>query len=991
VPPARFVAPAAYTPRYLAERILTSRSALEGERKQVTVLFADLKGSMELLAERDPEDARKLLDPVLDRMMEAVHRYEGTVNQVMGDGIMALFGAPLAHEDHAVRACYAALYMQESVTRYGDEVQRSHGVPVQIRIGLNSGDVVVRSIGSDLHMDYTAVGQTTHLAARLEQMAKPGSVLATAETLRLAEGHVQARRLGPVPIKGLPAPVDVFELTGGEPTPARLQPVAPRVLSPFVGRDAELAHLRRALAQAREGRGQVVAVVGEPGVGKTRLLFEFTRAREAEGWRLLETRAVSYGSAMTYFPLITLLKGYFHVEHGEADEVVRDKLVRQVVSLDDRLKDAVPSLLLCLEALPAADPLRSLDPAARQRRIGDAAKRLLLRETQRQPLLLVVENLQWLDPETTGLLDSLIDSLPAARLLLVVTYRPEFAHGWTNKGHYTQLRLDPLPPPSADVLLEALVGSDPALDPLRQLLVRRTEGNPFFLEESLRALVETGVLVGERGAHRLAKALGTIQVPATVRAVLAARIDRLSPEDKRLLQAASVIGADVPFPLLQAVAELSEDELRAGLARLQAAEFLYERTLFPDLEYTFKHALTHEVAYESLLQDQRRRLHARIVEAFETLYPDRLAEQSDWLAHHVVRGEVWAKTPQYLRPVTADPLQAAACWWRGEHNRAVEESLKDLSIGREFKDFSAQVSASFSLGQACHSLGDYPRAIEHLRRNVAALQGDVVRERFGLPGVAGVLSRAWLVSCLAERGDFGEATPLAAEAMAIAEAAGDPYSRVVADLAGAALSVAQGEPAGAIARLERSLALTEEQGIDPLFPLVAALLGHARLASGRVAEAVPLLEEAARRASALGLRANQPLRLAWLGDALLASGQLDLASGVARQALELARAQGERGHEAHVGRLAGDVAHRRTERTTAEAAYRAACALAGELGMRPLQARCHLALGALYGELGRRESARAELDRAAELFRAMAMSAWLARAETARAQLGAGS
>src|SRR5262249_21026071 len=259
----RFVAPDAYTPRYLAERILTSRSALEGERKQVTVLFADLKGSMELLADRDPEDARKLLDPVLDRMMEAVHRYEGTVNQVMGDGIMALFGAPLAHEDHAVRACYAALYMQESVTRYGDEVQRSQGVPVQIRIGLNSGDVVVRSIGSDLHMDYTAVGQTTHLAARLEQMAKPGSVLATAETLRLAEGHVQARRLGPVAIKGLPAPVGVFELTGGGP--ARLHPAAPRVLSPFVGRDAELTQLRRALTHAREGRGQVVAVVGDAG------------------------------------------------------------------------------------------------------------------------------------------------------------------------------------------------------------------------------------------------------------------------------------------------------------------------------------------------------------------------------------------------------------------------------------------------------------------------------------------------------------------------------------------------------------------------------------------------------------------------------------------------------------------------------------------------------------------------------------------------------
>jgi len=354
--PSRFASPEAYTPKHLAEKILTSKSSLEGERKQVTVLFADLKGSMELLADRDPEEARKILDPVLECMMEAVHRYEGTVNQVMGDGIMALFGAPVAHEDHAVRACYAALRMQESVTRYGDDVQRLHGVPVQIRVGLNSGEVVVRSIGSDLHVDYTAVGQTTHLAARMEQMAKPGSILITADTLGLGEDYVRVKRLGPVPVKGLPAPIEVYELTGAGPARSRLQAAAARGLSRFVGRDTELEQLRRALEQAGQGHGQVVAIVGEAGVGKSRLFFEFTRSHRTQGWLALESSSVSYGKATSYLPVIDLLKGYFQIEDRDAAQRVREKVTGKVLTLDEKLKEVVPSVLSLLEASPRTTP-----------------------------------------------------------------------------------------------------------------------------------------------------------------------------------------------------------------------------------------------------------------------------------------------------------------------------------------------------------------------------------------------------------------------------------------------------------------------------------------------------------------------------------------------------------------------------------------------------------------------------------------------------------
>jgi class 3 adenylate cyclase len=558
----------------------------------VTVLFADLKGSMELLADRDPEDARKLLDPVLERMMEAVHRYEGTVNQVMGDGIMALFGAPLAHEDHAVRACYAALRMQESVKRYADEVRHSQGVAVRIRVGLNSGEVVVRAIGSDLHMDYSAVGQTTHLAGRMEQLADPGAILLTGETLRLAEGYVEVKPLGPVPVKGLAWAVDVYELVGAGAVRSRLHAAAARGLSRFVGRDTELAQLRQALERAGGGHGQLVAVVGEPGVGKSRLYWEFTHSHRSADWLILETSSVSYGRATAYLPVIDLLKRYFQIEARDDSRRIREKATGKLLALDPQLEPWLPALLALLD-VPVDDPRwERLDPLQRRQRILDGVKRLLLRESQVQPLLILVEDLHWIDSETQALLDGLIESLPSARLLLLVSYRPEYQHGWAGKTYYRQLHIDPLPPESATDLLADLLGLHPSLEPLKRLLTERTEGNPLFLEESVRTLVETGVLIGARGAHRLAKDVTGIQVPATVQALLAARIDRLVPEDKRLLQAAAVIGKDVPLALLQAVAELPNDSLTHGLARLQAAEFLYEIRLFPDLEYTFKHALT---------------------------------------------------------------------------------------------------------------------------------------------------------------------------------------------------------------------------------------------------------------------------------------------------------------------------------------------------------------------------------------------------------------
>src|SRR6266540_394014 len=716
-----FASPESFTPRHLAQKILTLRKVLEGERKQVTVLFADVKSSMELLADRDPEEARTILDPVLEFMMEAVHLYEGTVNQVMGDGIMALFGAPIAHEDHAIRACYAALAMQAALRRYSDEVRRTHGLAVHFRVGLNSGEVVVRGINNDLHMDYSAIGQTVHLAARMEQLAMPGSILLTPATLRLVEGLVQVYALGPMPVKGLVEPVEVAELVGVSALRRRLQAAVGRGLTRFVGRQQELAALRQALEHAGAGHGQVVAVVGEAGVGKSRLLYEFVHSHHTPGWLVLESASVSYGKATPYVPVIDLLKRYAHVEEHDDIRTIRAKVTGQVVTLDAALQDTGPALLSLLDALPDDSPFLQLDPPQRRQRTLTALKRLLVRESQVQPLLLVCEDLHWIDTETQALLDSLVESLPTARLLLLVNYRLEYQHGWGSKTYYTQLRLDPLPPLSADAFLHALLGDDASLKPLTHLLIARTEGNPFFLEESVRTLVETRVLQGERGAYHLGQALQTIQVPATVQAVLAARIDRLPPEEKGLLQTAAVIGNEVPLPLLQAMAAMPEEVLHRSLAHLQATEFLYETRLFPECEYTFKHALTYEVAYGGLLQERRRALHARIVEALEALAGDRVAEaasgqsldQVERLAHHALRSEVWDKALAYCQQAGEKSLARSA--YR-EAAGYFEQALNVLQHLPEQRDTHEQaIDLRLALRNALGPLGDMGRILAYLR------------------------------------------------------------------------------------------------------------------------------------------------------------------------------------------------------------------------------------------------------------------------------------
>src|SRR5215471_6641897 len=951
--------PKSYTPRYLADQILTARATLEGERKLVTVVFADIAGSMQLLTGRDPEDAHKLLDPAVERMIDAVHRYEGTVNRVMGDGIMALFGAPLAHEDHAIRACYAALSMQERVKRYSDEVQRSYGVPVTIRVGLDSGEIVVVAIGNDLYMEYTVVGQTAHLAARLEQMAVPGSVLITANTVQLVEGYVTMKPLGPVLVKGLADPVPVYELTGSSPARTRLQAAVGRGLTRFVGRETQMKELDRGLAQAAMGHGQ------------QRLCDGIVRLEVIEGHK-------------------------------------------------QRLILALPNEEFnnCLQA-----------------------EAQLLRRFQIAPLSVL--NVR-------------------ARILLVVSYRPEYQHGWAGKSYYKQLRLEPLADESVHTMLAALLGSDAQLLGLKQLLIAWTERNPFFIEESVRTLVETGVLSGRRGAYRLKKDPKNIQVPPTVEAMLTARIDRLSGEEKRLLQCAAVVGKNVPLSLLRTIAELDEDELHRALGALQAAEFLYVARLFPDPEYTFKHALTHEVTYGRLLRDRRRALHRRIAEALEVAYPNRDAERVELLAHHTFRGEDWVKAATYLQQAGAKALarsihrEAVRCFeealtalthlpearetleqgidlrfdlrnallplveWkriegylreaealarkfndqrrlasvsgymsglhlntggRASDVRAFAEEVE--AIGASLRDVPLQVAGRYYHVWLGALSGDY-RGTERLCRTlIDALPGGLSRKRFGLVAYPAVVAHAFLARALAELGVFDEGRDHGQEAIRLAEALDHPFSLIWACLNLGRLEGLRGEFIRAIILLERAVALSHERNIAYLTPIALAALGHVYARSGRVEEGVSGLQQALAGYASAGIGYLRSMSMVQLGEARLLAGRVEEAWDFGTRAVVLAREREERGHEAWAHRLLGEtVSHRdRPDVAAAEAHYATSTALALELGMRPLVARCRFSLGQLYRRAGDRRATE-HLTSAISLFQEMGMRFWFDKAES---------
>src|SRR5713101_3290254 len=591
--------------------------AIDGERKTVTALFADIKGSTELMEDLDPEEARAIIDPALKLMIDAAHRYDGYVVQSTGDGIFALFGAPLAHEDHPQRALYAALRMQEELKRYSAKLREAGNLTIEGRVGVNTGEVVVRSIQTgDAHTEYTPIGHTANLAARMQVLAPIGSIATTEQVRKLCEGYFLFNGLGPTKVKGVSEPINVYEVTGLGPLRTRLQRSVGRGLTKFVGREREMEALKHAAGQANSGRGQIVAAMAEPGVGKSRLFYEFKTTSQS-GWMVLETFSVSHGKASAYLPVIDLLRNYFDISAGDDERKRREKVTGRVVALDRSLEDTLPYLFGLLGIVEGEDPIAQMDGQIKKRRTLEAIKRIVLRESLNQPLMVIFEDLHWIDEQTQELLNVLADSIGTAKIVLLVNYRPEYSHQWNNKTYYTQLRLDPLRQESAEEMLSALLGDGKDLAPLKLVIIERTEGTPFFMEEIVQALFEDGVLQ-RNGAVRLAKSMSAVRVPATVQGVLAARIDRLPAENKELLQTLAVLGREFPLGLVRRVTLKPEDELEQRLSRLQAGEFIYEQPAAGDLEYTFKHALTQEVAYNSLLIERRKPLHERAGQALES-------------------------------------------------------------------------------------------------------------------------------------------------------------------------------------------------------------------------------------------------------------------------------------------------------------------------------------------------------------------------------------
>ncbi len=602
---------------------------------------------MDLMEELDPEQARAIIDPALEIMIDAALRYDGYIVQSTGDGIFALFGAPVAHEDHPHRALLAGLKMQEDMRRYSARLRESGDPPVEVRIGVNTGDAVVRTIRTgEMHTEYTPIGHSTSLAARMQALAPTGSIAVTENVRRLVEGYFELKALGPARVKGLSEPIEIYQVVGLGPLRTRLQASQRRGLSKFVGRDAEIAQIGRALALAREGRGQIVAAVGEAGVGKSRLFHEFKAVSHA-GCMTLETFSVSHGKASAYLPLIDLLKNYFEIAPEDDERKRRERIGGKVLMLDRALEDTLPYLFSILGVAEANDPIAEMDPEIRRRRTLDAIKRLLLRESLDHPLIVIFEDLHWVDDETQVFLNLFADSIASARILMLVNYRPEYRHDWQNKSNYAQLRLDPLGRESAESLLGALVGGEPELTPLKRLIVERTEGNPFFMEETVQEMFEDGVLV-RNGKVRLARPLSAIQIPPGVKGILAARIDRLSPPQKDLLQTLAIIGKEFPLGLVRQVVAREERELVAMLSDLQVGEFIYEQPAFPDTEYVFKHALTQEVAYDSVLGERRKLIHEKTAQALEEIYASQIEDHLPALAYHLSRSANAEKAVAYL-------------------------------------------------------------------------------------------------------------------------------------------------------------------------------------------------------------------------------------------------------------------------------------------------------------------------------------------------------
>ena len=762
---------------HLADKIRQARTSIEGERKQVTVLFADVKGSMDLAEQLDPEEWSRIMQRFFAILSEGVERFEGFVDKFTGDGIMALFGAPIAHEDHAQRACWAALHLRDALGRLADELRRTHGVSLSTRIGINSGEVVVGTIrqhGDDLRMDYTAQGHTVGLAQRMESCAAADTTYLTAHTARLVEGYFQLRDLGDFDVKGVSAPLRAYELQGVGSLRTRLDASRARGFSKFVGRAREMATLESALEAAIAGDGQVVGVVADAGTGKSRLCLEFVARCRARGIRVNEGHCPAHGKTIPHLPLLEMLRDIFGITERDGDHEARRKIAGELLLLDDAFQELLPILFDFMGVPDATRPSPEMSPEGRQQKLLAFVRHLSEARSAREPTVLFLDDVHWIDPGSDVFLAHSIAAVPNTRTLWLVNFRPEYAADWMRKPYYQQIPLQPFGAEATRELLADLLGADPSVAGLSAYVHWRTGGNPFFVEEVVQSLLESGRLTGAPGAHRLVGAIETVEIPATVQTVLAARIDRLGDDAKRALQTASVIGKEFSGAILSAVAAaderdpLSSPRLAAALDALRAGEFVHETALYPEVEYAFKHPLTQEVAYRSQLGARRAQMHAAVARATEQLHTDKLDERSALLAYHWEQaGEALVAAQWYARAARVagfdSPVEAVRHWEKvWEILQSAPSSEASVALRRQAA--SQLLLFSWRLGMSSARVDE----IFATGKALAVAAGDV-REQ--------VCLHHSLICVHAVDGDPRRTRPIFEESVALADATGDPELR----------------------------------------------------------------------------------------------------------------------------------------------------------------------------------------------------------------------
>jgi class 3 adenylate cyclase/predicted ATPase len=839
--PIDFTKPQSYTPKFLADKIFTTRSSIEGERKLVTVLFADVANYTSISEKLDPEEVHQIMDGCFKILMGEIHKYEGTINQFTGDGVMALFGAPVAHEDHAQRACHATLSIQKAMGEYGEKVKKDTGADFKMRIGLNSGPVIVGSIGDDLRMDYTAVGDTTNLAARMENMATPGTILVSKNTYRLTRDFFELRSLGKVEVKGKEEPQEAFELTKVGEVETRIEAAMAKGLTRFVGRKNSMAALMETYDKAQSGSGQVVGILGDAGVGKSRLLLEL-RNRLPQGlFGYLEGRCLHYGGSMAYLPILDIVRSYFEIKEGDREFIVRKKLKGRIFELEERFKNLLPPFQELLSLRVEDEAYLKLEPGQKRERIFEAIRDLLIRESQSKPLVLVVEDVHWIDKTSEALLDYLIGWLANAKILLILLYRPEYTHPWGSKSYYNR---------------------------------------------NAHTLLENGSIERRDNQYVLSRKASDITIPDTIQGIIAARMDRIEDNLKRIMQIASVIGRDFAFRILQTITGM-RDELKPYLLNLQGLEFIYEKRLFPELEYIFKHALIQEVAYNSLLQKRRREIHEKIGKAIEQIYTDRLEEFYEMLAYHYLKAANHMKAYHYL--VQAGDA-AARLYAHDEarlHYARALEALAQLPDTEEnyrlrVDTLIKQVSSSF-LADRLEQIMTRLLEAERLAKELPGPDGRPVGDRLRLARIHYWMGRAHYVA-----NKMPEAIGYFQQVLEVADELDDPELLATPSFTIGAIMFIQGHQDKAKTLLSKAISASAQMGKWPDWCRALGFHGMALAMSGDCAMGVAEVQRALARAKEINSLSEIAMTNVFLSAAYIFAGDLPNAIEAGRKAVEAA-------------------------------------------------------------------------------------------------------